>query len=282
MFSKKINIEYAHDTIVRALRKFFSDCRVSKAVVGLSGGIDSAVVAALAVEALGKENLHGFMMPSEFSTLHSIQDAVDLADNLEVEYNVIPIGKIYNKFMKELLPVFGPDNEWNVAEENLQARIRSTLLMAYSNKFDALVLNTSNKSELSVGYGTLYGDLSGALMVIADIYKTEVYELAEYINRERQIIPRSTLTKAPSAELREGQKDSDSLPDYPLLDSLLYSLNEEGKSYQTLLSEGIDILVLDKVLDLIGKANFKLMQIPPVIKVSDKPLADKSKWIVCQ
>lgn len=282
MFSKKINIEYAHDTIVRALRKFFSDCRVSKAVVGLSGGIDSAVVAALAVEALGKENLHGFMMPSEFSTLHSIQDAVDLADNLEVEYNVIPIGKIYNKFMKELLPVFGPDNEWNVAEENLQARIRSTLLMAYSNKFDALVLNTSNKSELSVGYGTLYGDLSGALMVIADIYKTEVYELAEYINRERQIIPRSTLTKAPSAELREGQKDSDSLPDYPLLDSLLYSFNEEGKSYQTLLSEGIDILVLDKVLDLIGKANFKLMQIPPVIKVSDKPLADKSKWIVCQ
>ena len=281
MFSDKINIEYAYDTIVRGLKKFFSDCGVTRAVIGLSGGIDSAVVAALAVKALGKENLHGFMMPSEFSTLHSIQDAVDLADNLEVEYNVIPIGKIYNKFMKELLPVFGPDNKWNVAEENLQARIRSTLLMAYSNKFDALVLNTSNKSELSVGYGTLYGDLSGALMVIADIYKTEVYELAEYINRERRIIPRSTLTKAPSAELREGQKDSDSLPDYPLLDSILYSLNEEGKSYQTLLSEGIDSHVLDRVLDLIGRAKFKLMQIPPVIKVSDKPLADKSKWIVC-
>lgn len=281
MFSDKINIEYAYDTIVRGLKKFFSDCGVTRAVIGLSGGIDSAVVAALAVKALGKENLHGFMMPSEFSTLHSIQDAVDLADNLEVEYNVIPIGKIYNKFMKELLPVFGPDNKWNVAEENLQARIRSTLLMAYSNKFDALVLNTSNKSELSVGYGTLYGDLSGALMVIADIYKTEVYELAEYINRERRIIPRSTLTKAPSAELREGQKDSDSLPDYPLLDSILYSLNEEGKSYQTLLSERIDSHVLDRVLDLIGRAKFKLMQIPPVIKVSDKPLADKSKWIVC-
>lgn len=281
MFSDKINIEYAYDTIVRGLKKFFSDCGVTRAVIGLSGGIDSAVVAALAVKALGKENLHGFMMPSEFSTLHSIQDAVDLADNLEVEYNVIPIGKIYNKFMKELLLVFGPDNKWNVAEENLQARIRSTLLMAYSNKFNALVLNTSNKSELSVGYGTLYGDLSGALMVIADIYKTEVYELAEYINRERRIIPRSTLTKAPSAELREGQKDSDSLPDYPLLDSILYSLNEEGKSYQTLLSEGIDSHVLDRVLDLIGRAKFKLMQIPPVIKVSDKPLADKSKWIVC-
>ncbi len=279
MFSEKLNIEIAHDTIIRSLRKFFTGCGISKAIVGLSGGIDSAVVAALAAEALGKENLHGFMMPSEFSTLHSIQDAVDLADNLGLEYNVIPIGKIYNKFMKELQPVFGLDNQWNVAEENLQARIRGTLLMAYSNKFNALVLNTSNKSELSVGYGTLYGDLAGALMVIADIYKTEVYELAEYINRERQIIPRSTITKAPSAELREGQKDSDSLPDYSLLDYILYSLNEGEKSYGTLLSEGVDKSVLDKVMDLVGKAHFKLMQIPPIIKVSSKPLADKSKWI---
>lgn len=279
MFSEKLNIEIAHDTIIRSLRKFFAGCGISKAIVGLSGGIDSAVVAALAAEALGKENLHGFMMPSEFSTLHSIQDAVDLADNLGLEYNVIPIGKIYNKFMKELQPVFGLDNQWNVAEENLQARIRGTLLMAYSNKFNALVLNTSNKSELSVGYGTLYGDLAGALMVIADIYKTEVYELAEYINRERQIIPRSTITKAPSAELREGQKDSDSLPDYSLLDYILYSLNEGEKSYGTLLSEGVDKSVLDKVMDLVGKAHFKLMQIPPIIKVSSKPLADKSKWI---
>lgn len=279
MFSEKLNIEIAHETIIRSLRKFFAGCGISKAIVGLSGGIDSAVVAALAAEALGKENLHGFMMPSEFSTLHSIQDAVDLADNLGLEYNVIPIGKIYNKFMKELQPVFGLDNQWNVAEENLQARIRGTLLMAYSNKFNALVLNTSNKSELSVGYGTLYGDLAGALMVIADIYKTEVYELAEYINRERQIIPRSTITKAPSAELREGQKDSDSLPDYSLLDYILYSLNEGEKSYGTLLSEGVDKSILDKVMDLVGKAHFKLMQIPPIIKVSSKPLAEKSKWI---
>lgn len=279
MFSEKLNIEIAHETIIRSLRKFFAGCGISKAIVGLSGGIDSAVVAALAAEALGKENLHGFMMPSEFSTLHSIQDAVDLADNLGLEYNVIPIGKIYNKFMKELQPVFGLDNQWNVAEENLQARIRGTLLMAYSNKFNALVLNTSNKSELSVGYGTLYGDLAGALMVIADIYKTEVYELAEYINRERQIIPRSTITKAPSAELREGQKDSDSLPDYSLLDYILYSLNEGEKSYGTLLSEGVDKSILDKVMDLVGKAHFKLMQIPPIIKVSSKPLVEKSKWI---
>ena len=181
--------------------------------------------------------------------------------------------------MKELQPVFVVNYQWNVAEENLQARIRVTLLMAYSNKFNALALNTSNKSELSVGYGTLYGDLAGAVMVIADIYKTEVYELAEFINRERRIIPQSTITKAPSAELRQGQKDSDSLPDYSLLDYILHSLNEGGKSPEKLLEEGVDKDILNKVTDLMGKARFKLMQVPPVIKVSSKPLVEKSKWI---
>ena len=279
MYSEELNIEAAHQCLVCGIKKFFSRSGIGKAILGLSGGIDSAVVAALATEALGKENVHGFMMPSEFSTLHSIQDAVDLAESLDIRYNVIPIGKIYNKFMKELQPVFGLNNQWNVAEENLQARIRGTLLMAYSNKFNALTLNTSNKSELSVGYGTLYGDLAGAVMVIADIYKTEVYELAEFINRERRIIPQSTITKAPSAELREGQKDSDSLPDYSLLDYILYSLNEGGKSPKTLLEEGVDKSILYKVADLMKKAHFKLMQVPPVIKVSSKPLVEKSKWI---
>ena len=230
MYSPNLTIEGVHQTLVKALQDFFAGAKINKAIVGLSGGIDSAVVAALAVEALGKENVHGFMMPSEFSTLHSIQDAVDLAENLEIEYNVIPIGAIYNKFIKELAPVFGPDNKWNVAEENIQARIRGTLLMAYSNKFNALVLNTSNKSELSVGYGTLYGDLAGAVMVIADLYKAEVYELASYLNRDKVVIPHSTMTKAPSAELREGQKDSDSLPDYDLMDPILYAINEGGKT----------------------------------------------------
>ena len=279
MYSEELNIEAAHQTLVCGIRKFFSGSGISKAILGLSGGIDSAVVAALATEALGKENVHGFMMPSEFSTLHSIQDAVDLAESLDIRYNVIPIGKIYNKFMKELQPVFGVNNQWNVAEENLQARIRGTLLMAYSNKFNALALNTSNKSELSVGYGTLYGDLAGAVMVIADIFKTEGCELAEFINRERRIIPQSTITKAPSAELRQGQKDSDSLPDYSLLDYILHSLNEGGKSPEKLLEEGVDKDILNKVTDLMGKARFKLMQVPPVIKVSSKPLVEKSKWI---
>lgn len=218
-------------------------------------------------------------MPSEFSTLHSIQDAVDLADNIGISYNIVTISAIYNKFMRELQPVFGENTQWSVAEENLQARIRGTLLMAYSNKFNALLLNTSNKSELSVGYGTLYGDLAGAVMVIADVYKSEVYELAHYINSDKSVIPQSTMTKAPSAELREGQKDSDSLPDYSVLDRVLYALNEEEKSYDALISEGVDKDILDTIISLKKRANFKLHQVPPVIKVSSRPLVGKDKWI---
>ena len=280
MYSPNLTIEGVHQTLVKALQDFFAGAKINKAIVGLSGGIDSAVVAALAVEALGKENVHGFMMPSEFSTLHSIQDAVDLAENLEIEYNVIPIGAIYNKFIKELAPVFGPDNKWNVAEENIQARIRGTLLMAYSNKFNALVLNTSNKSELSVGYGTLYGDLAGAVMVIADLYKAEVYELASYLNRDKVVIPHSTMTKAPSAELREGQKDSDSLPDYDLMDPILYAINEGGKTIEQLRTEGYDKKLLDKVESLTKSAPFKVAQIPPIFNLSCKPIGYKEKWLL--
>ena len=280
MYSPNLTIEGVHQTLVKALQDFFAGAKINKAIVGLSGGIDSAVVAALAVEALGKENVHGFMMPSEFSTLHSIQDAVDLAENLEIEYNVIPIGAIYNKFIEELAPVFGPDNKWNVAEENIQARIRGTLLMAYSNKFNALVLNTSNKSELSVGYGTLYGDLAGAVMVIADLYKAEVYELASYLNRDKVVIPHSTMTKAPSAELREGQKDSDSLPDYDLMDPILYAINEGGKTIEQLRTEGYDKKLLDKVESLTKSASFKVAQIPPIFNLSCKPIGYKEKWLL--
>ena len=280
MLSPNLQAETVYATLVDGIRTFFARAKKDKAIVGLSGGIDSAVVAALAVEALGKDNVHGFLMPSEFSTLHSIQDAVDLAENLGMKYHVVPIGDIYNKFMKELSPVFGPDNTWNVAEENLQARIRGTLLMAYSNKFDALALNTSNKSELSVGYGTLYGDLAGAAMVIADLYKTDVYELAAYINRRKNVIPVSTMTKAPSAELREGQKDSDSLPDYAILDRVLYALNEGGKTYEQLSEEGIDKEILDKIIKLKKAAAFKVLQIPPIFNISEKPIGTKDKWIL--
>ena len=280
MLSPNLQAETVYATLVDGIRTFFARAKKDKAIVGLSGGIDSAVVAALAVEALGKDNIHGFLMPSEFSTLHSIQDAVDLAENLGMKYHVVPIGDIYNKFMKELSPVFGPDNTWNVAEENLQARIRGTLLMAYSNKFNALALNTSNKSELSVGYGTLYGDLAGAAMVIADLYKTDVYELAAYINRRKNVIPVSTMTKAPSAELREGQKDSDSLPDYAILDRVLYALNEGGKTYEQLSEEGIDKEILDKIIQLKKAAAFKVLQIPPIFNIGEKPIGTKDKWIL--
>ncbi|MEG0890704.1 MAG: NAD(+) synthase [Bacteroidales bacterium] len=280
MLSPDLQIENVYIAIVNGLRNFFAKANMKKAVIGLSGGIDSAVVAAITVDALGKENVHGFMMPSEFSTLHSIQDAVDLAENLGIQYNVVPISAIYNKFIRELAPVFGPENKWNVAEENLQARIRGTLLMAYSNKFNALLLNTSNKSELSTGYGTLYGDLAGAAMVIADLYKCEVYELADYINRDNIIIPISTITKAPSAELREGQKDSDSLPDYSVLDPLLYALNEEGKSYDKLLLEGFDNDTLNKIIKLRRGAAFKVSQIPPIFNISSKPIGYKEKWLL--
>ncbi len=241
----QINIAEVHNKLVEAIREFFANCGAKRAAVGFSGGIDSAVVGALAVEALGKENVHALMMPSEFSTLHSIQDAVDLAENLGIGYHIVEIAAIYKQFMEELAPVFGPNNKWNVAEENLQARIRGTLLMAYANKFGALVLNTSNKSELCMGYGTLYGDLAGAVMVIADLYKTEVYQLAAHINRKGIIIPLSTITKAPSAELRVGQKDSDSLPDYAILDELLYKLRELGMSYDEVLAQGADKEALD-------------------------------------
>ncbi len=280
MFCSNLSIEDVHTALVNGIKEYFAKANVTKAIVGLSGGIDSAVVVALAVKALGKENVHGFMMPSEFSTMHSVQDAVDLAENLGINYNIVPIGSIYNKFMKELAPVFGIDNQWNIAEENLQARIRGTLLMAYANKFNALVLNTSNKSELSVGYGTLYGDLAGAVMVIGDLYKQEVYEMAQHINCDKIIIPKSTITKAPSAELKIDQKDTDSLPDYGVLDPILYKLHEEEYSYEQLIEQGESQEVLDKIIALKRGAAFKVSQVPPVFNISSKPIVYKEKCLL--
>lgn len=277
MLLKNQSIEQIHDKITETLRTFFRMNGADRAVLGLSGGIDSALVMALAVEALGKDNVHGILMPSPFSTMHSIADAVELAENLGAPYTVVPIDTIYNRFLKSLDPLF-QGREFDVTEENLQARIRGTILMAYSNKFRALLLNTSNKSELSVGYGTLYGDLCGALMVIADLYKVEVYELSRYINRNGTIIPESTLTKAPSAELRDNQKDSDSLPDYSVLDPVLYALHEEGRSPEELESQYGHELI-ERIVKLKNGARFKALQVPPVIKVGDKPVVDRSKWI---
>lgn len=278
--SKEFTTEQLYNKLVEGIKSYFKGCGCTKAVLGLSGGIDSAVVAVLAAKALGKENVHGIMMPSEFSTLHSIQDAVDLAENLGISYNVVSISEIYNRFMRELIPVFAHHRSWSTAEENLQARIRGTILMAYANKFGALVLNTSNKSELCAGYGTLYGDLAGAIMVIADIYKCDIYELAYYMNREGEVIPTSTLTKAPSAELRKNQKDTDSLPDYQDMDPILYALNEEGKTFQQLEAEGVDKELLERIKKLTAASSFKIHQIPPILNVSSKPLVYKEKQLL--
>ena len=212
--------------------------------------------------------------------MHSIQDAVDLAENLGIKYDVVAIGEIYRRFMKELEPVFGLHNKWNVAEENLQARIRATLLMAYSNKFNALLINTSNKSELCMGYGTLYGDLAGAIMPIADLYKGDIYELAYYINSDKEVIPQSTLTKAPSAELHPGQKDSDSLPEYPIMDPLLYAMIEGGKTAEQLIKKGANKDVIKRITELMNKSSFKVHQLPPILNISSKPVGYKEKWLL--
>ena len=274
-----IDIEQVYRKIVLSLRRFFNDAGTDKAVVGLSGGIDSAVVMALACQALGKDNVHGILMPSPFSTLHSISDAVDLADNLQASYTIIPIEKIYQKFIKETETFFNEDHTWSVTEENIQARIRGVILMAYSNEKRALVLNTSNKSEISVGYGTLYGDLCGALMVLADLYKLQVYNLAAYINRNQIVIPKSIIIKPPSAELKPEQKDTDSLPEYSLLDPILYALHEDGKRPEELITEGIDNELIDKIMYLKKGSAFKVHQIPPILQIGEKPLGNSNKWI---
>ena len=273
-----IPIEQVHDLLISKIRKYFAGCNMSKAVVGLSGGIDSALVFPLACEALGTENVHGVLMPSQYSTSHSIKDAEQLALNLGAKYDIIPIGDIYAAYM-EKLGMWFEGVRWSVALENLQARIRGAILMTYSNRNDALLLNTSNKSELFMGYGTLYGDLSGALMIIADLYKLQVYELAHYINREREIIPISSLTKAPSAELRPDQKDTDSLPPYEVLDPILHALHEEGREPEALIDEGADREIVGKIVRLKGKSSFKIIQIPPVITVGSKPIVPAYKCL---
>ncbi len=278
LFFPEIEIGQAYDLLLGKIRKYFESAHMAKAVLGLSGGMDSALVAALAVDALGADNVHGILMPSAFSTLHSVKDSVDLSERLGMSYDIVPIGDIYDQYVKQLDSYFA-DVEWHVALENIQARIRGTLLMAYSNRYGALVLNTSNKSELSVGYGTLYGDLAGAVMVIGDLYKLQVYEMADYINRDCERIPSSIIHKAPSAELRPGQKDSDSLPPYDELDPVLHKLNDCGFSQEELVASGVDKALVERVVRLRNGAAFKVMQVPPVFTVAGKPLLPEFKCL---
>lgn len=260
-------VELVYKALTMGLRDYFRKNGFSRAVLGLSGGIDSAVVCALAAAALGPENVHGILMPSQYSSDHSVNDAVALAQNLGMAYDIVPIADCFAALKKTMKPVFGERAE-DVTEENMQARIRGTILMSYANKFGAIVLNTTNKSEAAMGYGTLYGDSCGALSTIADLYKTEVYQLAEYINRDTEIIPRNSITKAPSAELRPGQKDSDSLPDYELLDAILNLYIEEELSAEEIVAEGYDAELVAGIVRKVRINEWKRLQFPPLLKVS--------------
>jgi NAD+ synthase (glutamine-hydrolysing) len=263
-----------HEAIFYALvtgtRDYVRKCGFSKAIIGLSGGIDSALVAAIAVEALGKENVLGIGMPSPYSSQGSIDDARHLAENLGIRFELIGISSLFAEYNKSLGPLFAglqPD----ITEENIQSRIRGNLLMALSNKFNALVLTTGNKSEMSTGYCTLYGDMVGALAVIGDVVKTEVYELCHYVNREREIIPESIIEKPPSAELRPDQKDTDSLPPYEILDPILEAYVERYETPEAIAaSHNLDLEMVRKVVKLVERSEYKRQQAAPVLKVTAK------------
>ena len=262
-------ISLIHDALVCGIKDYFAKMKFRNAVIGLSGGIDSAVTLVLAVRALGAQNVRVLLLPSQYSSDHSVNDAVKLAENLGVQYDIISIQEIFNTYLEELKPVFN-DLPADIAEENIQARVRGTLLMAISNKFGNLLLNTSNKSEVAVGYGTLYGDMNGGISVLGDVYKTDVYRLARFMNSESEVVPVNTISKPPSAELRPDQKDSDSLPDYDLLDKILFNYIELKKSQEEIIAMGLDEDQVSKAIRLVNMNEYKRFQTPPILRVSSK------------
>ena len=257
--------------LVLGVKDYVHKCRFSKVLLGLSGGVDSALVAAIATAALGKENVIGILMPSPYSSEHSISDALALADNLDIQTEILPIGELMQAFDQSLNDLFA-GTEFGIAEENLQSRIRGNLLMAISNKFGYLLLSTGNKSEMAVGYCTLYGDMNGGLSVIADVPKTRVYSLCKWLNshHQKEVIPVNILTKAPSAELKPGQVDQDSLPAYDILDDILDRLLHQHQSAAEIVTAGHDPVVVDKVLQLLSRAEFKRRQAAPGLKITDR------------
>jgi NAD+ synthase (glutamine-hydrolysing) len=263
------NIQEIHDALILGIRDYFRKMNFTKATLGASGGVDSAVVQALAVEALGKENVHVLLMPSQYSSDHSVSDAEQLSINLGNRYDVVPIKDVYNSFLQTLNPIF-ENLPFNVAEENIQSRTRGNLLMGVANKLGYILLNTSNKSELATGYGTLYGDMAGGLSVLGDLYKTQVYALGRYINRKKEIIPDNILIKEPSAELRPNQKDSDSLPDYSILDRVLYQYIELRQGPKEIIGQGYDPKLIARILKLVNTNEYKRNQFCPIIRVSSK------------
>lgn len=263
------NIHQIKQALILGIKDYFQKMGFTKAILGSSGGVDSAIVLVLACEALGAENVRAVLMPSEYSTGHSVSDAEELSKNLGNPYEIIAIKDIYQSFLKALEPSF-KGLPFSVAEENLQSRIRGNLLMGQANKFGYILLNTSNKSELATGYGTLYGDMAGGLSVIGDVYKMQVYALGKYLNRSKDIIPEHILTKAPSAELRRDQKDSDSLPDYSLLDKVLFQYIEKRQGPQEIIAMGIDPALVNRVLKMVNTNEYKRNQFCPIIRVSSK------------
>lgn len=275
----------AYAALALGTRDYVRKCGFSKVVIGLSGGIDSALTAAIAVDALGKENVTGIAMPSQYSSEHSIKDARELACKLGIRFEVIAIGDVFDGYRKALAPLFAGMSE-DVAEENLQSRIRGNILMAFSNKFGALVLTTGNKSEVGVGYCTLYGDMVGGLGVISDVPKTMVYELSRYANSIKPVIPQSTIDKPPSAELRPGQKDSDTLPPYEVLDNILEDYVEDYHTAEQIAADrGYDVRLVRDVIRMIERSEYKRQQAAPGLKITPKafglgrrfPIAQKSE-----
>jgi NAD+ synthase (glutamine-hydrolysing) len=266
---KPKDIELIYKALVTGIRDYFTKTGLKSCILGLSGGIDSATCLCLAIEALGNKNVRALLMPSRYSSEHSVSDAAELAERLKVQYDIVSIEKPFRVFEEDLTPLFRGKNQ-DVTEENIQSRIRALILMAVSNKFGCILLNTSNKSEAAVGYGTLYGDMAGGLSVLGDVYKTDIYRLANYINRSSEIIPANIINKLPSAELRPNQLDTDSLPDYRILDSILYQYIELQKPAERISGEGFDKETVYRVISLINSNEYKRFQAPPILRISSK------------
>jgi NAD+ synthase (glutamine-hydrolysing) len=265
----ELNINQVYQALLLGIRDYFSKMGFTKAILGSSGGIDSAVTLAIACEALGSENVRAILLPSPYSTEHSVDDAIALSKNLQNPYDIVPIHQVYNALLQTVQPLF-LNLPFSLAEENMQSRSRGNLLMAIANKFGYILLNTSNKSELATGYGTLYGDMAGGLSVLGDCYKLQVYALARYINRDKEIIPRNIIEKAPSAELRPGQKDSDSLPDYAILDQILYQYIEKTNGPEEIKQLGFDPALVNRTLKMVNTNEYKRNQFCPIIRISPK------------
>lgn len=269
-------IEKIHNALVLGIKDYFVKSGFSKATLGLSGGIDSAVVAVLAARSIGPENVRVLLMPSRFSSQHSVDDARTLAINLGIKFDIVAINEAVEAFERGLAPIFEGLSE-DITEENIQARARGIYIMAISNKFGHIVLNTTNKSECAVGYGTLYGDMNGGLAVLGDVYKKDVYGLANFINKDAEIIPKNSITKPPSAELRPGQKDSDSLPEYDILDEILYHYIELNQSPTDIAQLGFDISLVNKVVRMVNMNEYKRFQAAPILRISSKAFGSGRK-----